>query len=61
MTTSLEHHLADFLIDQQKLGLGAYCRKCLELWREHYGPEITDKVEVILQAHYRSKKEKRYG
>ena len=56
MANTLEEHLADFLIDQEKLGLRDYCRKALEHWREHYGEDVAAKVEAILKAHYRGRK-----
>lgn len=61
MSKAIEEHMADFLIDQHKLGLGSYCRKCLEFWREHYGPEVATKVEGIIKGHFRkgAKVEKR--
>lgn len=47
MAKSLEEHLADFLVDQAKLGLGTYCQRCIEFWREHYGTEIAEKAAAL--------------
>lgn len=53
MAKDLEDHMADFLIDQAKLGLAPYCRRCIEFWRQHYGNELATKVETIARAAFR--------
>lgn len=56
MGKPIEEHMADFLIDQHKLGLAVYCRRCLEFWKLEYGEATTRRVETMLRKHFAGKK-----
>lgn len=52
MSKPLEEHMADFLIDQKKLGLDAYCRRCLEFWKTEYGEDTARRVEALIHKQF---------
>lgn len=52
---SIEEHLADFLLLMREPGMKDYRRRCLEHWREHYGPVIAARVEALVRERWSSK------
>jgi hypothetical protein len=51
----IEEHLADFLLLMREPGMKDYRRRCLEHWREHYGPVIAAKVEAMVKERWKPK------
>lgn len=51
----IEEHLADFLLLMREPGMKDYRRRCLEHWREHYGPVIAAKVEAMVKERWSAK------
>jgi hypothetical protein len=52
---SIEEHLTDFLLLQRDPRLKDYRRRCLEHWREHYGPATVAKVEAVARERWKVK------
>ena len=44
----IEETLVDFLLLMRDQGMKDYRRRCLEHWREHYGPVIAARVEAMV-------------
>ena len=53
MPSPIEQHLADFLLMHPGKEYSDYRRRCLKLWREHYGEVITAKAEKIVKERYK--------
>ena len=46
-TAPIEERLADFLILMRDPRMKDYRRRCMALWREHYGQATADKIMAI--------------
>lgn len=51
----IEEHMADFLLLMRDPSMKDYRRRCLEFWREHYGPAIAEKVEAMVRDRWGAK------
>lgn len=51
----IEESLADFLLLMRDPRMKDYRRRCLEHWREHYGPVIAAKVEAMVKDRWNAK------
>lgn len=51
----IEEHLADFLLLMRDPRMKDYRRRCLEHWREHYGPVIAANVEAMVMERWNAK------
>lgn len=51
----IEECLADFLLLMRDPRMKDYRRRCLEHWREHYGPGIAAKVEAMVKDRWNAK------
>lgn len=51
----IEDHLADFLLLMRDPRMKDYRRRCLDHWREHYGPVIAAKVEAMVKERWSAK------
>lgn len=47
--------MADFLLLMRDPSMKDYRRRCLEFWREHYGPAIAEKVEAMVRDRWGAK------
>lgn len=54
-TAPIEERLADFLILMRDPRMKDYRRRCMALWREHYGPVIAAKVEAMVKDRWNAK------
>lgn len=54
--------MADFLLLMRDSGMKDYRRRCLEHWRERYGPALSEKVEAMVRERWnKSPKDGRSG
>jgi len=51
----IEESLADFLLLMRDPRMKDYRRRCLEHWREHYGPVIAARVEDLVRERWSPK------
>lgn len=51
----IEETLADFLLQMRDARMQSYRQRCLEHWREHYGPVIAAKVEAMVRERWNAK------
>lgn len=51
----IEEYLTDFLLLMRDPFMKDYRRRCLEFWREHYGPVIAEKVEAMVRERWNAK------
>lgn len=58
-TRPIEEHLTDFMLLMRDPGMKDYRRRCLEHWREHYGPGIAAKVEAMVKDRWNAKPSQR--
>ena len=54
-TAPIEERLADFLLLMRDPRMKDYRRRCLEHWREHYGPVIAARVEALVRERWSTK------
>lgn len=45
----IEEHLAEFLLTQKGEELRDYRKRCIQLWREHYGDAVAERVKKIVR------------
>lgn len=51
----IEESLVDFLLLMRDPRMKDYRRRCLEHWREHYGPVIAARVEALVRERWSPK------
>lgn len=54
-TAPIEERLADFLLLMRDPGMKDYRRRCMALWREHYGQVTAAKVEAMVTERWNAK------
>lgn len=54
----IEEHLADFLLLMRDPRMKDYRRRCMVLWREHYGQATAAKVMAIARERIAAKEKR---